>query len=255
MKQLKFDGFKVKVDKQLQRADIILSRPPLNVVLYSQREIMAKQFIELDNNNDVRVIVLRAEGENFSSGGNIAGFLEETPEDLSMLAQNVMMPEKIKKPVIAAINGYALGGGLELALSAHIRVASKNAKLGLPEVSLGVIPGYGGTQRLTNLVGKGRAMEYILTAKMIGVEDAKHSGLINEYCELEDLLPTCENIARKIIKNSPRAISRAIKCINASLKNESGFETEIEEFGKCFQTDDFIEGTTAFLEKRKPKYN
>ena len=148
-----------------------------------------------------------------------------------------------------------MGWWLELALSAHIRVASKNAKLGLPEVSLGVIPGYGGTQRLTNLVGKGRAMEYILTAKMIGVEDAKHSGLINEYCELEDLLPTCENIARKIIKNSPRAISKAIKCINASLKNESGFETEIEEFGKCFQTDDFVEGTTAFLEKRKPKYN
>ena len=98
-------------------------------------------------------------------------------------------------------------------------------------------------------------MEYILTAKMVGVEDARHSGLINEYCELEDLLPTCENIARKIIKNSPRAISKAIKCINASLKNESGYETEIEEFGKCFQTDDFIEGTTAFLEKRKPKYN
>ena len=98
-------------------------------------------------------------------------------------------------------------------------------------------------------------MEYILTAKMIGAKDAKHSGLINEYCEPEELLPTCENIARKIIKNSPRAISKAIKCINASLKNESGFETEIEEFGKCFQTDDFVEGTTAFLEKRKPKYN
>ena len=241
---------------------ITVNRPKqLNALNISTIKELGKAFNNLKNDKNTRVIVLTGAGEkSFVAGADIKEFSNYDNKQGTDLSRSghlnlFNLIEDFPKPVIAAINGYALGGGLELALSAHIRVASKNSKLGLPEVSLGVIPGYGGTQRLTNLVGKGRAMEYILTAKMIGVEDAKHSGLINEYCELEDLLPTCENIARKIIKNSPRAISKAIKCINASLKNERGFETEIEEFGKCFQTDDFVEGTTAFLEKRKPKYN
>jgi enoyl-CoA hydratase len=163
--------------------------------------------------------------------------------------------EKLRTPVIAAVNGFALGGGLELAMSAHFRIASDNAKMGLPEVSLGVIPGYGGTQRLPQLIGKGRAMELIMTAAMIDAETAKAYGLINHVVAPNDLLDFTNSIAQKIIKNAPLAIGQAIKAINAHFKDgTNGFETEIKAFGKCFGTQDFKEGTTAFLEKRKANF-
>ena len=163
--------------------------------------------------------------------------------------------ENLSTPTIAAVNGFALGGGLELALSAHIRVASLNAKMGLPEVSLGVIPGYGGTQRLAQLVGRGRANEMIFTAGMISAEEALKYGLVNSIVEQKDLIETCEGIARKILKNSPMAIRSAIKAVNAGFKNGvNGFEVEIEEFGKCFGTTEFKEGTRAFIEKRKANF-
>ncbi|HMC02313.1 MAG TPA: enoyl-CoA hydratase-related protein, partial [Flavobacteriaceae bacterium] len=163
--------------------------------------------------------------------------------------------ENLSTPVIAAVNGFALGGGLELAMSAHFRIASDNAKMGLPEVSLGVIPGYGGTQRLPQLVGKGRAMEMIMTAGMIDAQTALNYGLVNHVTTQENLIPLAQKIATKIARNSSVAIGSAIKAVNANYKEGvSGFDIEIEEFGNCFGTEDFTEGTTAFLEKRKANF-
>ena len=161
----------------------------------------------------------------------------------------------MKTPVIAAINGFALGGGLELAMACHFRIASENAKMGLPETSLGVIPGYGGTQRLPQIIGKGRAMEMIMTAGMIDAETAKIYGLVNHVVPQEDLFSTYMTIATRIMKNSPVAISKAIEAVNANyISGVNGFDVEIKNFGDCFATDDFKEGTKAFLEKRKAEF-
>jgi enoyl-CoA hydratase len=161
----------------------------------------------------------------------------------------------MKTPVIAAINGFALGGGLELAMACHIRIASENAKMGLPETSLGVIPGYGGTQRLPQLVGKGRAMEMILTAGIISAEDAYRLGLVNHVLPQAEFLDFTKALAQRIMKNSPIAIAKAIEAVNANyVSSVNGFDVEISNFGTCFATDDFKEGTTAFLEKRKAEF-
>jgi len=163
--------------------------------------------------------------------------------------------ENLETPVIAAVNGFALGGGLELAMAAHIRVASSNAKLGLPEVSLGVIPGYGGTQRLTQLVGKGKANEMIFTAGMMKADEALSYGLVNYVVPQEELLTKAQEIAYKILPNSPKAIEKAIIAVNAGYQSgTNGFDTEIKEFGNCFGTEDFKEGTSAFLNKTKPNF-
>ena len=154
------------------------------------------------------------------------------------------------------MNGFALGGGLELAMACHFRVASDNAKMGLPEVTLGLIPGYGGTQRLPQLVGKGRAMEMILTATMITALEAKQYGLVNHVVPQAELIEFCQNLAQKISTNAPVAISEAIYAVNASYKKKkNGFEAEINAFGRLFGTADFKEGTTAFLEKRKANFS
>ena len=163
--------------------------------------------------------------------------------------------ENLSTPVIAAVNGFALGGGLELAMACHFRIASDNAKMGLPEVSLGLIPGYGGTQRLPQLVGKGKAMEMIMTASMITAEDAKTCGLVNHVVSPDELLSLADKIGGKIMNNSSSAIASAIKAINANFKEgTNGYNVEIEQFGNCFGTEDFEEGTTAFLEKRKANF-
>lgn len=163
--------------------------------------------------------------------------------------------ENGNKPVIAAINGFALGGGLELAMACHIRIAADTAKMGLPEATLGLIPGYGGTQRLSALVGKGKALEMILTADMITAAEALQFGLVNHVTTAETLLIKAERILEKILLRAPLAVASAIKAVNASLKEGvNGFETEIEEFSKCFGTEDFKEGVSAFLQKRKPDF-
>ncbi|MFZ1331849.1 MAG: enoyl-CoA hydratase-related protein, partial [Flavobacteriales bacterium] len=163
--------------------------------------------------------------------------------------------ERLSKPVIAAVNGFALGGGLELAMSCHFRIASQTARMGLPEVTLGVIPGYGGTQRLPRLVGKGKAMEMIFTGGMINADDALQWGLVNQVVPADHLLSTCMELASKITRNSPTALGAAIRAVNAGYEHgANGMEREIEEFGKCFGTPDFVEGTTAFMEKRKAEF-
>jgi enoyl-CoA hydratase len=218
--------------------------------------------IELAANSDeVRGVLLTGAGEKaFVAGADISEFSNYSIEEGEALARtghkNVFDAiENCPKPVIAAINGFALGGGLELAMACHIRVASENAKLGLPEVSLGLIPGYGGTQRLTQLVGKGKAIEMITTADMITATQAEKIGLVNYTVPLTELIAKAEEILHKIKLRAPLAVASAIKAINASLLYDvDGFDTEIKEFGKCFDTLDFKEGTTAFLEKRKPVF-
>jgi len=161
--------------------------------------------------------------------------------------------ENFPKPVIAAVNGFALGGGCELAMACHMRVASENAKFGLPEVSLGLIPGYGGTQRLTQLVGKGRAIELMTTGEMIGAQRAYEIGLANHVVPADKLLDKCQQILSKIGSRAPLAVARTIKLANSAFA-ANGFEQEATEFGNCFDTHDAKEGTAAFLEKRKPNF-
>ena len=214
-----------------------------------------------NNDTTVRCVILTgADTKAFVAGADIkefADFDKNAGEKLARKGQELLfnLLENASTPSIAAINGFALGGGLELALACHIRIASDNAKMGLPEVSLGVIPGYGGTQRLASLAGKGKAMEMITTAGMLSATEAKEWGLVNHVCSQEELVPMAEKLASKIKRNSPMAIAKAIKSVNAGFTGSvNGFEVEISEFGSCFETLEFIEGTTAFMEKRKAKF-
>ena len=211
------------------------------------------------DNDDVRVIVLTGAGEKaFVAGADIkefADFDQAQGEDLARRGQRDLFDrvEQSRKPVVAAVNGFALGGGLELAMAAHVRIASSNARMGLPEVSLGVIPGYGGTQRLAQIVGKGKAMEMVLTGGMIDAEAALACGLVNQVVDQELLLETAQIMAGKIAKNAPTALAAALDSVLAGYSRD-GFDVEIQRFGQCFTTNDFKEGTTAFLEKRKPQF-
>jgi enoyl-CoA hydratase len=243
-------------------ATITISRPEkLNALNKATIAEVNAAFASLEKNENVRVIIITGSGEKaFVAGADISEFVNFSIEEGAELAaqgQELMTDfiENLKKPVIAAVNGFALGGGLELAMSCHIRIASENAKMGLPEVTLGVIPGYGGTQRLPQLVGKGKAMEMIMTAGMVTAEEAKSLGLVNHVVPQAELLEFCNGIAQKIMRNSPHAISKAIKAVNANFKDGvDGYKTEIKAFGHCFGTEDFKEGTEAFLEKRKPSF-
>lgn len=258
---MNFENLLVTVENHI--GQIIINRPSkLNALNVATIQELHNAFETLESNNDVNVIIITGEGEKaFVAGADISEFANFSVEEGAQLAaqgQELLFDfvENLKKPVIAAVNGFALGGGLELVMACHFRVASENAKMGLPEVSLGVIPGYGGTQRLPQLIGKGRAMELIMTAGMIDAETAKNYGLVNHVVPQSELLEFTESIATKIIRNSPMAIEKAIKAINANYKDGvNGFETEIRNFGKCFGTEDFKEGTTAFLEKRKANFS
>ncbi len=243
-------------------ATITINRPSkLNALNKATIQELHDALAQLDAEATIKAIILTGSGEKaFVAGADISEFAHFSIEEgaqLAALGQEILFDfvENMKTPVIAAVNGFALGGGLELAMSCHFRIASDNAKMGLPEVTLGVIPGYGGTQRLPQLVGKGRAMEMIMTAGMIDAETAKNYGLVNHVVPQASLLEFTQEIAIKIAKNSPVAISYAIKAVNAGLiDTKEGFKTEIKSFGKCFGTEDFKEGTTAFLEKRKATF-
>ena len=253
----------IVVEQQGQIARITINRPQqLNALNKSTISELNRCLTELNASPSTRVVIIMGAGEKaFVAGADIKEFADFSVEEGQKLAaegQELLFTfiENMSKPVIAAINGFALGGGLELAMASHIRVASTNARMGLPEVSLGVIPGYGGTQRLAQLVGRGKANEMVFTAGMIHATDALKWGLVNYVEEPQDLLGKAEEIATKIIQNSGTAISAAISCINANYKDGvDGYQTEITEFGKCFGTKDFTEGTTAFLEKRKANFS
>ncbi len=250
------------VTKENKIATVTINRPSkLNALNKVTLEELNKAFSLLEKDAETKVIILTGSGTKaFVAGADISEFADfnvAEGADLARKGQELVFNfiENLSKPVIAAINGFALGGGLELAMACHFRIASDTAKMGLPEVSLGVIPGYGGTQRLAQLVGKGKAMELIMTANMLNASEAKEYKLVNHVVTIDELLPFCEKIASRISKNSSQAIQSAIKAVNASFnKDKNGFEVEIIEFGNCFGTDDFTEGTTAFLEKRKANF-
>ena len=241
-------------------AYITINRPKqLNALNKETIEELNDAIIKADQNRAVKCLILTgADTKAFVAGADIKEFAHFNEEEGANLAKDGQcmlfnLLENLSTPTIAAVNGFALGGGLELAMACHMRVASDNAKMGLPEVSLGVIPGYGGTQRLAQLVGKGKAMEMISTAGMLTAEEAKKWGLVNYVCTQDELIPACEKIAFKIARNSSVAIGYAIKAVNAGFSSE-GYQEEINSFGACFGTEDFKEGTTAFIEKRKAEF-
>ncbi len=242
---------------------ITINRPAkLNALNKDTIAELSKALQDAQADSAVRAIILTGSGEkSFVAGADISefsSFSSSQGKNLAAVGQSTLFDliENLSKPVIAAVNGFALGGGLELAMSCHFRIASSNAKLGLPEVTLGLIPGYGGTQRLSQLVGKGKANEMIFTANMLTAAEALTWGLVNHVTEQADLLSKANELAAKIAGNSPMAIAAAIRSVNAGFKSaQHGFETEITEFGNLFGTSDFNEGTGAFLEKRKPVFN
>ncbi len=252
----------ILVDGKKPTATITINRPnKLNALNKDTIAELSHAFKALEKEQEIKVIILTGSGEKaFVAGADIAEFADFSVKEGGKLAakgQKILFDliENLSKPVIGAVNGFALGGGLELAMACHFRVASHNARMGLPEVSLGVIPGYGGTQRLPQLIGKGRAMELIMTAGMIDASRALSYGLVNHIVPQEELLDFCQKIANKIANNSSVAISYAIKAVNAGFKNDSnGYASEIDAFGQCFGTADFKEGTTAFLEKRQANF-
>lgn len=216
---------------------------------------------EAFTNPEVGGIILTGAGPKaFVAGADISEFADLNTDEGRIFAQEghhkvFDRMHDSEKPIIAAINGFALGGGLELAMACHLRIASDNARLGLPEVTLGLIPGYGGTQRLSQLVGRGRALEMILTADMIPAAKALEIGLVNEVVAPENLLAAAEEKMSKILSRAPIAVGAAINAVNASLTDGiNGFEEEINQFARCFDTADFKEGVSAFLEKRPAQF-
>ena len=241
---------------------ITINRPKkLNALNKATIQELHNAFTTLNNDPSTKVIIITGSGEKaFVAGADISEFANFSVEQGAELARNGQeilfdYVANLSTPVIAAVNGFALGGGLELAMAAHFRIASHTAKMGLPEVSLGVIPGYGGTQRLPQLIGKGKAMELIMTAGMIDAQEALACGLVNHVTAPEELFDLAKKIASKIMRNSSVAIAHAIKAVNDNYTDGvNGYETEITQFGVCFGTEDFKEGTTAFLEKRKANF-
>ena len=257
---MEFQNILIDVNDKI--ATITINRPKqLNALNKATIYDLNQGLLTLKKDKNIKCLIITGSGEKaFVAGADIKEFAHFGIEEGKKLAESGQeklfdLIENFPKPVIAAINGFALGGGLELAMACHFRIASQNARMGLPEVSLGVIPGNGGTQRLPQLIGKGKAMELITTAKMMNAEEALQYHLVNYVVTLEELLPKCLEIADAILHNSPKAITAAINAVNAGYKNDiNGYSKEIEEFGNCFGSDEFKEGTSAFMEKRKPNY-
>lgn len=255
---MNYQNLIVEIENKI--ATVTLNRPQaLNAL---NKELLGEISSFLDqakDNAEIKVVILTGSGEkSFVAGADIKEFSDfagAQGEELARQGQEMVFDklENFLKPIIAAVNGFALGGGLELAMAAHFRIASDNAKLGLPEVTLGLIPGYGGTQRLPKLIGKGRASQMIFTAEMISAQRAFEIGLVNEVVPQAELLDRAKSIATKISQNSSVAITKAIQAINSSDTKE-GFNVEIKSFGELFDEADFKEGTAAFLEKRKPNF-
>jgi enoyl-CoA hydratase len=214
---------------------------------------------EIETNTEVKAVIITGSGEKaFVAGADISEFVGLTKEEGQVLAkkgQDIFAHiENSSKPIVAAVNGFALGGGCELSMACHFRVASDNAKFGQPEVNLGLIPGYGGTQRLVQLIGKGRALELLMSGNMIDASIALEYGLVNHVVPQDDLLPKARMILEQIITKAPLAVAKCITAANAVFASGNGYEAELQGFGECFVTNDMKEGTSAFLEKRKPHF-
>ena len=238
-----------------------IDRPKkLNAVNRSVIGELGEVLDEVRGNDEIKGLIITGVGDKaFAAGADISEFQEYPKEEAKLMAKRGHEVFKriatSPKPVIAAIHGFCLGGGCELAMAAHIRVSARNAKFGLPEVSLGLLPGYGGTQRLPQLVGKAKALELILTGEMIDAEEAKQLGLVNQLTNYESLMPDSLALMRKISTKAPLAVAEIIKSINTHYNfAQDGFDQEIESFSDAFETEDFKEGVTAFLEKREPEF-
>ena len=248
----KLDGFKVEVDPEKQRADIILERPPLNIIEIPQRDQLRLVFEELDKDDRVRVIVVRAEGKHFSSGGNIAGFLAASPELVSRLADNIAAPARCHKPVIAANRGYTFGVGFELSLSCDFRIASDTTLYALPEQRIGQIPGSGGSIRLLHMIGMQRTKDMTFRSRRVSGEEAKQWGFILDCVPDEQLEKETDKLVEELKGFSPLA-QRTIKGVLNAAQNttvEAGIEIEGNAYGRLRTSDDFAEGVAAFHEKR-----
>ncbi|SNS61591.1 enoyl-CoA hydratase [Belliella buryatensis] len=231
----------------------------LNALNFDTLEEIRNIFYEVVDNKEIKGVIITGSGEKaFIAGADISEIAELNELNARKFAENgqdvFSLIENCHKPVIAVINGFALGGGCELAMACHMRVAAANAKFGQPEVNLGIIPGYGGTQRLTYLVGRGKANELMMTGDMIGAEEAKSLGLVNHVLATKaDALDRAEEILKKIMTKAPLAIGMIVDCVNSVYnREENGYQTEANSFARCVKSGDYKEGTTAFLEKRKP---
>ncbi len=239
---------------------ISINRPnKLNALNRSVIGELAETFKSARGNDEVKAILITGVGEkSFIAGADISEFQEYPIEEAKLMAkrgQDVFkMIEDFPKPVLAAVNGFCLGGGCELAMAAHIRTCSVNAKFGQPEVNLGLIPGYGGTQRLPQLIGKSKAMELLMTGDMIDAEQAKSLGLVSYIHPLESIVEDSIALLQKIILKAPLAIAGIISCVNAQYNHEDGYDLEVREFGNLFETEDFKEGVDAFLAKRPAQF-
>jgi enoyl-CoA hydratase len=237
---------------------ITINRPDkLNALNEKTVNEIAQAFEHAKTNADVKAIILTGAGPKaFVAGADIAEFIGRSVEQAKVIAQRghdiFKAIENYPKPVVAAVNGFALGGGCEIAMACHLRVASDNAKFGQPEVNLGIIAGYGGTQRLIQYIGKTKAMELHMTADMITAQEALTLGLVNYVVPQDQLIAKCKELLAKITSKPPLSIAGVINCVNAYFEEGvNGFAKEVDEFAKCFSTEDFKEGTSAFIEKRK----
>jgi 2-oxoglutaroyl-CoA hydrolase len=250
------DGFRVEIDPGRERADIILDRPPLNVIEMPQRDQLRLTFESLDEDPQVRVIVLRAVGEHFSSGGNIRGFLEATPEHVSKLAWNIAAPARCTKPVIAANRGYCFGVGFEISLACDFRIASETCFYALPEQRLGQIPGSGGSARLQKIVGIARTKDIVMRSKRITARQALDWGIATECVADGELEAATDALVDELCTFSPLAQRTAKKLLNDT--EDSTLSVAIELEGHCYsrlrQSDDFREGVEAFHGKRRAKF-
>lgn len=239
---------------------VTINRPDkMNAINKDVMKDLDQVMDEIENNNEIRVVIITGAGQKaFVAGADISEFTGLNKSEgmaLAQYGQDVFLRiENCSKPIIAAVNGFALGGGCELAMACHFRIASDNAKFGQPEVNLGLIPGYGGTQRMVHLVGKGRAMELLLTGNLIDASIALEYGLVNHVVPQDDLLNKAKMILDIIQSKAPLAIGKCIKAVNAATGSQEGYKIEINAFGESFDTEDMKEGAAAFLEKRKPKF-
>jgi len=252
-----FENLKTEIQDAILLLTISRSEK-LNALNQKTMDELSSCFAWIERNPEIKGVIITGEGEKaFVAGADITEFLQmDGPlgKMLSKKGQDVFFQiENSSKPVLAAVNGFALGGGCELALACHMRVASENAQFAQPEINLGIIPGYGGTQRLTNLVGKGKALELMLTADKVDAKTALQIGLVNHIVPQQELLEFCRNLMLKIVAKPPIAVAMTIaSAIQAN--NQNGYIIEAENFSKCTSSDDFKEGVTAFLEKRKADF-
>jgi enoyl-CoA hydratase len=240
---------------------VTINRPDkLNALNQQTLKEIREAFAYAVENPEIKGVILTGSGpKSFVAGADISEFANLSAEDGVRFAQNgqdiFKQIESCPKPVIAAVNGFALGGGCELAMACHMRIASENAKFGQPEVNLGLIPGYGGTQRLTMHIGRGRATELLMTGDIVNAADAYRVGLCNYLVKPEELIPKCTEILNRIISKAPIAVAEIVKCVDAHYQDGvDGYKFEVQSFGNCCGTDDFKEGAAAFMEKRKPAF-